>query len=93
MGRKRQEIIGILLIAVGIFVLLSLISYDPLEEPTISRHISIHNWMGIAGVYVSYYLVKFTVGVASYVVPVLLILWGWWIFISRFFSYSTEQLF
>jgi len=85
MGRKRQEIIGILLIAVGIFVLLSLISYDPLEEPTISRHISIHNWMGIAGVYVSYYLVKFTVGVASYVVPVLLILWGWWIFANRNF--------
>jgi len=86
MDRRRQEILGILLIALGIFLFLSLISYDPLEEPSIPKDVRIHNWMGILGVYVSHYLIKYTIGVASYVIPLLLILWGWWVFANRNFK-------
>lgn len=75
---KRKEIAGILLILLSLFVLLSLISYDPSEEPTISPNVAITNRTGIVGVYVSHALVKMTIGYASFIFPLLGFLWGWW---------------
>lgn len=86
MKEKRREITGLLIIALGILVFLSLISYNPIEEPTISKNVVIHNWMGIIGVFFSHYLIKFTLGAVSFVIPVLVILWGWWIFAKRNFK-------
>lgn len=83
MSNKRQEIVGLLLIALGVLILLSLLSYNPDEEPTISKNVVIHNWMGIVGVIISHYLIKFTLGAAVFVLPVLIGLWGWWIFAKR----------
>jgi len=83
MSMKRQEITGLLLIGLGILVFLSLISYDSLEEPTISKHVVIGNWMGILGVFIAHYLIKYTIGAAAFVLPVLLLLWGWWLFARR----------
>jgi len=80
---KRREIIGLLLMGLGLLVLLSLVSYNSLEEPTISKNVVIHNWMGILGVFIAHYLIKFTIGAAAFVLPVLLILWGWWLFARR----------
>jgi len=74
MSMKRQEITGLLLIGLGILVFLSLISYDSLEEPTISKHVVIGNWMGILGVFIAHYLIKYTIGAAAFVLPVLLLL-------------------
>ncbi|MGC9363905.1 MAG: DNA translocase FtsK 4TM domain-containing protein [Fidelibacterota bacterium] len=85
MSMKRKEILGLLLMGLGVLVLLSLISYNPLEEPTISKNVVISNWMGILGVFISHYLIKYTIGAAAFVVPVLLILWGWWLFARRNF--------
>lgn len=85
MNMKRREITGLLLIGLGILVFLSLISYNSLEEPTISKNVVISNWMGILGVFISHYLIKYTIGAAAFVVPVLLVLWGWWIFARRNF--------
>jgi S-DNA-T family DNA segregation ATPase FtsK/SpoIIIE len=85
MSDKRHEIIGLLLIAIGILVFLSLFSYDPAEEPTISKNVVIHNWMGIVGVFVSHWLFKYTIGAVSFVIPILIILWGWWFFAKRNF--------
>jgi len=86
MSMKRQEITGLLLIGLGILVLLSLVSYNTLEEPTISKNVVIGNWMGILGVFIAHYLIKFTIGAAAFVAPVLLMLWGWWIFARRNFK-------
>ncbi len=83
MNIKRKEIIGLLLIIIGILTLLSLASYNPLEEPTISSKVVINNWMGIMGVYISHYLIKYCIGIASYIIPLLLILWGWWAFSGK----------
>jgi S-DNA-T family DNA segregation ATPase FtsK/SpoIIIE len=55
-----------------------LVSYNPCEEPTISKNVVIHNWMGIAGVYVSHWLMKYTIGIASFIIPFLIVLWGLW---------------
>lgn len=83
MSERRKEIAGLLLILLGILVFLSLISYNPIEEPTISKNVVVYNWMGIAGVFISHYLIKYTIGVASYILPILLVLWGWWLFAKR----------
>jgi S-DNA-T family DNA segregation ATPase FtsK/SpoIIIE len=58
--RLKREIIGIALIAVAIFLFLSLISYDP-ADPSLFSYSSqkgkeIHNWMGIVGAYVAGFL-------------------------------------
>jgi len=83
MSNRRQEILGILLIALGLLVLLSLVSYNPIEEPTISKNIAIQNWMGIVGVYIAHYLIKYTLGVAVGIFPVLMLIWGWWMFAAK----------
>ncbi|MFQ6616569.1 MAG: DNA translocase FtsK 4TM domain-containing protein [Fidelibacterota bacterium] len=80
---RRTEIIGILLILISLFVFLSLASYNPAEEPTVSPHVAISNRMGIVGVYVSHALVKMTIGYVSYIFPLLGLVWGWWIFSPR----------
>lgn len=71
------------MMALGVFVLLSLISYNPGEEPTIAKNIVIDNWMGILGIIVSNALIRFTLGYVSFIFPVLILLWGWWIFAKK----------
>ena len=56
--KRQSEILGILLFALSFFVLLSLISYSPNEEISISPNIERNNIMGIMGIYISHYLIK-----------------------------------
>ena len=79
----RIEVFAVLLMALSTFTLLSLATYNPLEEPTISEDVAIHNIMGIAGVYVSHYLVKFTLGYVSIVFPIFGLVWGVWLLVKR----------
>ncbi|MEE8340734.1 MAG: DNA translocase FtsK 4TM domain-containing protein [Candidatus Neomarinimicrobiota bacterium] len=79
MKDKRIEITGILLIAVSVFVLISLIGYNPYEEPNISPNVQIQNPMGILGIYLSHYLIKIGIGYAALLLPILGIIWGWWL--------------
>jgi S-DNA-T family DNA segregation ATPase FtsK/SpoIIIE len=55
--KLKHEIIGILLIAVAVFLFLSLVSYHPMDPSffsyTSSKVKEIHNWMGIVGAYLS----------------------------------------
>jgi len=51
--KLKHEIVGILLIAVAVFLFLSLASYDP-NDPSFFSYSSskvkvIHNWMGVVG--------------------------------------------
>ncbi len=75
--RQDEEIFGILLITLGLLILLSLITYDPSEEPSGLRLIAVKNAMGVVGVYISFYLIKMFIGYPAVVVPFLLIAWGW----------------
>ncbi|MBU0529018.1 DNA translocase FtsK [bacterium] len=79
MKDKRIEITGILLIAVSVFVIISLIGYSPFEEPKISPNVQIQNPMGIIGIYASHFLIKIAIGYVSILLPVLGIFWGWWL--------------
>lgn len=83
MSDKQREIIGILLIIIGVFVMLSLMSHNPAEEATLAPDVAIENWMGILGVMVSTALIKYTIGYVSAIFPLLLMLWGFWLFSNK----------
>ncbi len=83
MSDKQREIIGILLLIIGIFVLLSLVSHNPMEEPVMTNTVAVENWMGILGVIVSNALIKYTIGYVSAIFPILLMLWGFWLFANK----------
>lgn len=73
--RLKREIVGILLIAIAVFLLLSLISYDPADPSFFSytspRTKEIRNWMGIVGAYESALLFQ-GFGFPSFLIPFIL---------------------
>ena len=73
--KLKHEIIGILLVALGIVLFLSLVSYHPLDPSffsyTSSKVKDIHNWMGVVGSYVSGFLFQ-AFGFPSFLVPFVL---------------------
>jgi len=92
---KSREILGILTMVVGLFVLLSLVSHEPTEELSIMPGVHFHNWMGYIGIFISYVLFKMFIGWGSLVIAVLIVVWGYTIFaekdiqpVFRFTGYS-----
>jgi S-DNA-T family DNA segregation ATPase FtsK/SpoIIIE len=74
-----HETLGILLIAVAVFLFLSLVSYHPMD-PSFFSYISskvkeIHNWMGIVGAYLSSLLFQ-GFGLPSFLIPFALIVFA-----------------
>ncbi len=80
---RRKEVIGLLLMALALLVAASMISYDMTEEPKNITELRTSNYLGIGGVFISHYLIKMFLGLGSSVVPLLLLLWGWWIFSGK----------
>ena len=78
--KRRLEILGILTVALSIFLMVSLGSYNPSEEPTISTNVQVENTMGIMGVLLSHLLIKMGFGLSSIIIPILGIFWGWTLF-------------
>ena len=61
MNSRKQEVIGILLCVLALCVFLSFITYNPLESPAgLSSEIAKTNFMGLFGIYTSYYLMKYS---------------------------------
>ena len=76
-GEKRPQALGVLLLGLGAFLLVCLISHSPLDPPNSSRSVAESlNWGGWIGAYASYGAFA-GMGLAAYVWPVLLLLWGW----------------
>ena len=77
--KLKHEIVGILLVAIGIFLFLSLVSYDPMDPSFFSYSSSkvqnIYNWTGIVGAYVSNFLFQ-GFGFPSFVIPLVLIFYA-----------------
>jgi S-DNA-T family DNA segregation ATPase FtsK/SpoIIIE len=72
--KLRREIVGILLVALGIFLFLSLVSYDPVDPSFFSYSSQvkeIRNWMGAVGAYVSSLLFH-GFGFPSFLIPLLM---------------------
>jgi len=84
------EIIGILILALALFSLISLISFQPSDSSffQIPPTRPPHNLGGIAGVYLSSVLFSYF-GWSAFLVPVLLAIWGW----RKFRRFHTLKLF
>ena len=76
-GEKRPQALGVLLLGLGAFLLVCLISHSPLDPPNSNRSVAESlNWGGWIGAYASYGAFA-GMGLAAYVWPMLLLLWGW----------------
>ena len=80
---RRLEILGILTIAISLLVLISLIGYNPNEDPGISPNVNVENPLGIIGVYLSYFFIKFLFGYPTFLFPILGLIWGWLCFSQK----------
>ncbi len=80
---RRLEILGILTLAISLLVLISLIGYSPNEDPGISPNVHVENPLGILGVYLSYFFVKFLFGYSTFLFPILGLIWGWLCFSKK----------
>ncbi|MGD0915902.1 MAG: DNA translocase FtsK 4TM domain-containing protein [Thermodesulfobacteriota bacterium] len=93
--RLRHEIVGILLVALGIFLLLSLVSYDPADPSffsyTSSRVRDIHNWMGIVGAYLSGLLFQ-GFGFSSFLIPFVLCVFAFSFILRWEWKYPSVKL-
>ena len=72
--RLRHEVGGILLVAAGVFLFLSLVSYHPMD-PSFFTYVSkpgeTHNWMGVVGAYLSSLFFQ-GFGFSSFLIPFVL---------------------
>ena len=76
-GEKSPQVLGVLLLGLGAFLLVCLMSHSPLDPPNSSRSVAESlNWGGWIGAYTSYGAFA-GMGLAAYVWPMLLLLWGW----------------
>ena len=83
---KSREILGILTMVVGIFVLLSLVSHEPTEELSIMPGVHFHNWMGYVGIFISWALFKMFLGWGSLIIASLIGIWGYVVFSEKDFQ-------
>jgi len=64
----QREITGIVLIMFGLMLLLGILSYDPMDIPSLNNQPESHNWIGPVGASVAHlFFVWF--GIATYLVP------------------------
>ena len=86
MKERRLEILGILSVAVSLLIFVSLLGYNPNEDPGISPNVRVENPMGILGVWIAYFFIKLTFGYSSFILPLIAITWGIWFFTHKEFE-------
>lgn len=70
-------VLGVLLSALGVFLLLSLLTHSKFDPPNSSRMSETTiNWAGQIGAYFSY-AVFTAIGTSAFVLPAITFLWGW----------------
>jgi S-DNA-T family DNA segregation ATPase FtsK/SpoIIIE len=98
---QKKKILGILLIFFSFLLLLSIISYSRFDEANLSTFFgdffdslsadnsfsNINNWLGVIGAHISGFLIRSALGIFSAVIPLLLLFWGFALFIK--ITYKT----
>ena len=74
---RKEEILGILLLTLGILIFISLATYDSHEHPDNITSGKINNRLGFAGVYISNFLIQLVIGYPSFVFPIIIFIAGW----------------
>ena len=85
-NERRKEVLGILLMAFALLIALGLVSYHPDDFPNSGSPQTVKNWLGLAGAWISYYLYVYTIGYSCLIVPFLLFLLGWNVFLQKPFK-------
>lgn len=93
---RKMEIIGILVMAVGGLIALSILSYhasdynliqslsaDSLLSIDRGPALRIQNGLGVVGAYLSHFFVYRLFGYISLILPIIILLYGWFIFRDR----------
>ena len=75
-GAKLDELIAVLLILLGIMLFIAFVTFTTDDIPTEAQPGKVHNSLGVAGVWLSYYLIHLTIGYSIIILPLLLIAWG-----------------
>jgi S-DNA-T family DNA segregation ATPase FtsK/SpoIIIE len=90
MGKKNsesnnrwREIFGVMMMMLALLIFIGLISYHPSDYPNSGSRDQIMNWVGEAGAIIAYYMHVFTIGYACLIFPVLIFLFGWYLFLQR----------
>ncbi len=81
---KKKKILGFFLIVLSVLILISILSYSRKDEALLNYQISnlidnggkVHNWLGIAGAYISIFFIKSTIGIFSALIPIIIFAWG-----------------
>lgn len=81
-----MEILGILTITLSVLVLVSMIGFHSNEDPGISPNVQVENPLGILGVFIAYFFIKLTFGAVTFVLPLLGVIYGWWLFSNKSFT-------
>ena len=86
--QRRSEVWGVLLLAVSLFLLMSLLSFDPNDSAFFTSHPSpqARNLCGVVGAWAAG-LVRITLGWTGYLLPLLGFLWA----VSRFNGRPAER--
>jgi len=77
-SNRKNEIFGFLLLSVATIIFLSLASYSPMDTPahTSAPNSPVRNMVGLVGAYVADSLLL-PVGIAAYLVPIIILVWAW----------------
>ena len=70
-------------ITISFLVIVSMFGYNSFEDPGISPNVQVENPMGILGVFIAYFFIKFSFGYSSFFLPMLGMVWGWWFFSNK----------
>src|SRR6056297_3459087 len=81
--QRRKNILGMCLIILSVLIGISLATYSPRDELLMIHHQLIDNQMGIAGVFVSYFLIKMGLGWFAWGLVPLIFTWGLWIILKK----------
>lgn len=85
--KHKEEILGILLMTLSVLLILAIVSHRANEHPAsimeLWRANQLSNFLGVAGAYISYYLVFYTFGYAFIAVPTLFFVYGWLFFTHK----------
>ncbi len=86
---KEHEILGLLLLLFSVLVFIALYTYNPAETPShMNLDGAFSNGLGWAGVYISHFLIRWTIGYPVLIVPFIFFVWGW----NRLLQKDTQQL-
>lgn len=95
--KLKEEILGILTMALCVLMMLAIITHRPQEQPDtimdLWRTDRLSNMLGLVGAFVSYYVVTYSFGYAFLAFPILFFVYGWLILTHKSILHANRLAF